>query len=211
MIEEGKRDALLAAVLPGVPFDGWSRQALRDGARSLGLSEAEAADLFPRGAVDMVAWFSTWADREMLRRVSSMPLDTMKVRERITAAVETRQAVLEPHKEAVRRALSLLALPQHAGLGLKLLYDTVDCMWHAAGDTATDWNFYTKRALLAGIYSATVLYWLDDRSTDSADTKGFFQRRLSEVMSIPRVTGRLREVAGRLPNPLRFFRLAERR
>ena len=211
MVEEGKRDELLLAVLPGVPFDGWSGQALRDGARSLGMSEAEAEDLFPRGAGDLVAWFSTWADREMLRRTALLPIETMKVRDRITAAFEARQEAIEPHKEAVRRAASVLALPQNAPLGLKLLYDTVDCMWHAAGDTATDWNFYTKRGLLAGIYSATMLYWLDDRSPGSTETRAFFQRRLADVMSIPRVTGKMGELLDRLPNPFRFFRVAQRR
>jgi ubiquinone biosynthesis protein COQ9 len=107
--------------------------------------------------------------------------------------------------------LSVLALPQNTALGLKLLYETVDCMWHAAGDTATDWNFYTKRGLLAGVYSATVLYWLDDRSPGSTETRAFFQRRLADVMSIPRVTKRLGEALDRLPNPFRFFRLAQRR
>src|SRR4051794_38668947 len=187
MIEEGKRDALLEAVLPGVPFDGWSMQALRVGARAMGLTEAQALDLFPRGAIDLVAWFSTWADREMLRRLADKPMEAMKVRDRIATAVETRQAVLDPHKEAVRRAFSLLALPQNAPLALQLLYRTVDCAWHAAGDTATDWNFYTKRCLLAGVYSATLLYWLDDRSPGSVETRGFLERRLKEVMAIPRV------------------------
>jgi ubiquinone biosynthesis protein COQ9 len=211
MIEEGKRDALLVATLPNVPFDGWSWSALREGARTLGISDAEACDLFPRGAVDMVAWFSTWADREMLRLLSSENLEAMKVRQRITAAVEARLTVLDTHKEAVRRGLAVLALPQNAPLGAKLVYRTVDAMWYAAGDTATDWNFYTKRALLAGVFSATTLYWLEDRSPGHVDTSAFLQRRLGEVMSIPRVTAKLRDLADRLPNPLRFFRLAQRR
>jgi ubiquinone biosynthesis protein COQ9 len=211
MIEEGKRDRLLVAVLPGVPFDGWSSQALRDGARGAGMSEAEARDLFPRGTIDMVAWFSTWADREMMRRMAAQPIEAMKVRDRVTAAIAERQAVLEPHKEAVRRALSVLAMPQNAALAAQLLYRTVDCMWHAAGDASTDWNFYTKRALLAAVYSSSVLYWLDDRSPGSEETRAFVQRRLSDVMAIPRVTAKLGEALDWLPNPFRFFRLAQRR
>jgi ubiquinone biosynthesis protein COQ9 len=211
MIEEGKRDALLIAALPNVPFDGWSLASLRAGARALGLADAAAAELFPKGAIGMVAWFSHWADREMLRSIEGESLELQKVRQRIAAAVDARLALLEPHKEAVRRSLSLLALPHHAPLALKLLYDTVDAMWYAAGDTATDWNFYTKRALLAGVVAATTLYWLEVRSAGSAETRAFLERRLGEVMSIPRVTQRLRDVADRLPNPLRFFALARRR
>jgi ubiquinone biosynthesis protein COQ9 len=209
--DQARKDALLEAILPDVPFDGWSMNALRAGARSLGLGEAEALSLFPGGSADLVAWFSDWADRRMLAAISPLPLDAMKVRERIATAVRARLRVLEPHREAVRRALSVLAMPQNAALGLRLLYNTVDSIWYAAGDTSTDWNFYSKRGLLAAVYGSTTLYWLDDRSLGSVDTDGFLDRRLGDVMSIPRVTGRLREVADRFPNPLRFLSLARRR
>jgi ubiquinone biosynthesis protein COQ9 len=110
----------------------------------------------------------------------------------------------------VRRALTVLALPHNVPLSLKLLYETVDQMWYAAGDTATDFNFYTKRGLLAGVYAATTLYWLDDRSPDAADTHAFLDRRLADVMAIPRYGARLREGLERLPNPLRLLRPARR-
>ncbi len=122
-----------------------------------------------------------------------------------------RLAVLDPHREAVRRALALLTLPHNLPLSLKLLYDTVDAMWYAAGDTATDFNFYTKRGLLAGVYAATTLYWLDDRSPGAADTHAFLDRRLGDVMAIPRYGARLRESLARLPNPLRLLHPARRR
>ncbi|MBV8652016.1 MAG: COQ9 family protein, partial [Alphaproteobacteria bacterium] len=160
------KDELLLAVLPNVPFDGWSIAALRGAARSLGMSEAEAIELYPH-TVALVEGFSHWADREMIARIEGLDFEAMKVRERVAAAVRARLAVLEPHREAARRGLAVLALPQNAPLGLRLLYDTVDAIWYAAGDTATDFNFYTKRALLAGVYGATMLYWLDDRSADS--------------------------------------------
>jgi ubiquinone biosynthesis protein COQ9 len=209
--DQPRKDALLEALLPDVPFDGWSLAALRAGARSLGLGEAEAVALFPGGTADLVAWFSDWADRRMLAAISPLALDEMKVPQRIATAVGARFQVLEPHREAVRRALALLALPFNAPLGLRLLYNTVDAVWYAAGDASTDWNFYTKRGLLAGIYAATTLYWLEDRSPGGEATLAFLDRRLADVQVIPRATERLRAAADRLPNPFRFFTLARRR
>jgi ubiquinone biosynthesis protein COQ9 len=205
------KDRLLLALLPNVPFDGWSIAALRAGARGIGLGEAEAMALFPGGSAAMVGWFSRWADREMLARLAGADFVALKVRARVAAGLRARLAVLEPHREATRRGLAVLAQPQNAALGLRLLYDTVDAIWYAAGDTATDWNFYTKRALLAGVTGATMLYWLDDRSPGGVDTDGFLDRRLAGVMALPKIGARLRNVADRLPNPFRFLRAAQRR
>ena len=210
MDDSARRDTLLMAVLRDVPFDGWSGGVIAAAGGRLGIDAAEAATLFPAGARDAVAAFSRWADRAMLAALAERDLTAMKVRERIAAAVRARLAALEPHREAVRRALTVLAMPQNAPLGLRLLYETVDQMWYAAGDTATDFNFYTKRGLLAGVYAATTLYWLDDRSPDAADTHAFLERRLADVMAIPRYGARLREGLDRLPNPLRLLRPARR-
>ncbi|MBV9521308.1 MAG: COQ9 family protein [Alphaproteobacteria bacterium] len=205
------KDRLLLAVLPNVAFDGWSIAALRAGARNLALDEAEAIALFPRGGIELVAWFSRWADRAMLAAVAGAEFEALKIRERIAAAIRARLAALEPHREASRRALALLALPQNMPLGLRLLYDTVDAAWYAAGDTATDFNFYTKRALLAGVYGATLLYWLDDRSPGSIETHAFLDRRIADAMAVPKLTQRLREALDRLPNPARLWQAAQRR
>ena len=211
MDDSAARDALLLALLRDVPFDGWSGGVIVAAGGRLGLDAAEVATLFPGGGRDAVVAFSRWADREMLTALTGQDLPAMKVRDRIAAAVRARLAVLDPHREAVRRALSLLALPHSVPLSLKLLYDTVDAMWYAAGDTATDFNFYTKRGLLAGVYAATTLYWLDDRSPGAADTHAFLDRRLGDVMAIPKYGARLRESLERLPNPWRLLRPARRR
>ena len=110
----------------------------------------------------------------------------MRTAERVADGVRTRLAILLPHREAVRRSLALLAMPQNLALAARLLYDTVDTIWHAAGDRATDFNFYTKRGLLAGVYAATTLYWLDDRSAGTAASDEFLARRLAEVTAIPK-------------------------
>jgi ubiquinone biosynthesis protein COQ9 len=205
------KDALLLATLQDVPFDGWSIAAMRAGARAAGMNEAAALALFPRGPVEMVEWFSGWADRAMLERLASAALADMKVRDRVAEGVRARLAALGPHREAARRALAVLAQPQNAPLAVKLVYRTVDAIWYAAGDTATDFNFYTKRALLAAVYGATMLCWLEDRSPDGADTEAFLARRLDDVMALPKLAERLRAATDRLPNPFRFLRAAGRR
>lgn len=205
-LAERRREALIEAMLPEIAFDGWSRTALRAAARRLGVPAGEALALFPRGAADLVAGFSRWADRRMLDRLEALPLDPLRVPERIALAIGARLEIVEPWREAVRRALSVLALPQHAPLALRLVYQTVDGIWYAAGDAATDFSFYTKRMTLAAIYGATVLRWLDDRSEGFAETRAFLDRRLAGMARIGRARRDLETLAGQLPNPFRLLR-----
>lgn len=181
---EALRQELLTAVLPHVGFDGWSEAALRAAAKDLDVDPALAANAFPGGGAELVAAYSAEIDRRTLEALESLPLDEMKVREKIFAGVMTRLELLEPDKEAARRALTFLALPFNAPLAAKLLYRTVDALWYAAGDRATDYNFYSKRALLAGVYSSTLLFWLNDSSEDHAATRAFLERRITEVLKI---------------------------
>jgi ubiquinone biosynthesis protein COQ9 len=204
-LAEAQRAALIEAMLPDVAFDGWSRAALRAGARRIGIPAGEALALFPGGGADFVAEFSRWADDTMLDRLEAVPLEAAHVSERIARAIDIRLEILGPWREAVRRALALLVLPQHAPLGLRLVYETVDAMWYAAGDAATNFSFYTKRASLAAIWAAAVLYWLEDSSEDFADTRAFIARRLAGLARIGRVRRGFATAASLLPNPLRLF------
>jgi len=205
-LAESQREALIEAMLPDVPFDGWSRAALRAAARRIGLPPAEALALFPSGPADFAASFSRWADRHMLDRLERLPLEQLRVHERAALAVNTRLEIVEPWREAVRRALTILSLPQNTPLAMRLLYETVDGIWYAAGDSATDFSFYTKRATLAGVYAATLLYWLEDHSPGSADTRAFLDRRLADVGRLGQARQRAQTAVDRLPNPLRLLR-----
>ena len=211
MDQQQAKDRLLLAMLPDVVFDGWSLTALRAGARALGMPESEALGCFQGRAAPMVEWFADWADRRMLVEYPDRVTEGMRTQGRVVAAVMARFTVLGPHREAERRALAVLAMPQNGLLALRILYRTVDVIWYAVGDTATDFNFYSKRALLAAAYAATVLYWLEDNSPGYADTRAFLERRLGEIMSIPQTATRMREVLDRLPNPFRGFQALERR
>jgi ubiquinone biosynthesis protein COQ9 len=207
------REAVVAAALPHIPFDGWTRRALAAGARAAGMAEAEADRLFPRGPVEAIEVYSTMADRAMVEAVAALD-PAAKVREKIAFGLRARLDFTAPHKEAVRRATTVLALPQNAPTGMRLLYRTVDQLWYAAGDTATDFNFYTKRAILAAIASATFLYWFNDRSIDHANTLAFLDRRLDDHGRLHSSMERLKSRLEGLPNPFLFaerFRADRRR
>ena len=178
------RQELLAAALPHVPFDGWTAKALKAGAADIGSSPVEAERHFPRGGADLIEQFSQAADRVMLERLEALDLDGMKIRERVATAVRFRLEAVEDHREAVRAGLSFFALPQNAALGLTCLYRTVDAIWHGIGDRSTDYNFYSKRLLLSGVYSSTLLYWLNDSSDEKAASWAFLERRIGEVLKV---------------------------
>ena len=202
------RDRLIAAALAHVPFDGWTGRALRAGAADLGLDPALAANAFPGGPAELLEAFSADIDRRMLAALEARDLKAMKHRHRVATAVRARLELLAPQREAVRRGLSFLTLPRNAALGAKCLYRSVDAIWHAAGDTSTDYNFYTKRLLLAGVYSATLLFWLNDESEGFAETWAFLDRRLAEVVRIGGGLGRV--LGGLLDLPDRILRARPR-
>lgn len=200
------RDRILDAALRHVPFDGWTDKALLLGAKDAGYAPSMVLDVFPGGVPDALDYAARRADREMLEALEAMDLASLRVRDRIAAAIRARLELSAPHREAIQRALAVLALPQNLPLAARSLWRTVDAIWYAAGDAATDFNFYTKRGLLAGVYSATLVYWLNDHSPESADSWSFLDRRLDEVLSVPRTLGALRKRFEALPSPFRLFR-----
>lgn len=188
---QAERDQVVRAALAHVPFDGWGRRTLRQALDDAGLAQADGDRLFPGGAVDLVDHFNDLADRMMVEAIGAVD-PTLKLRGRVAEAVRLRIAPWTDDRESVRRAVALLALPQNALIGARITYRTVDALWRAVGDTSTALDFYTKRATLAGVYGATVLYWLDDPSDGAAETWGFLERRLDNVMRLPRLTAALR-------------------
>ena len=205
--KRAERDAVIRAALPHVPFDGWTEKTLARACDDVGLAGA-CLRLFPAGPRDAVAHFMDLADRQMLEDLAAYDLPAMKVRERIATAVRIRLERWTPYREAVRRALTLMPLPPFAGTALRGWYRTVDTIWRAAGDRSTDFNFYTKRALLAGVYAATLLFWLDDRSQGCAATWSFLDRRIADAMQIPQLKARIADAFKLLPNPRRMMEMA---
>ncbi len=192
---DSERRRLMEAILPHVAFDGWTHQAMAAGFADAGREAWEIQRYFPGGPADVLTVFSAEADRKMLEALGKLDLDTLRVRDRVAQGVRLRLEAIEGHKEAVRRGLAFFALPGNAPRGLRCLHRTVDLIWYAAGDRATDYNYYTKRMLLAGVFSSTVVFWLNDRSEDHAASWAFLDRRIDDVM---KVGGRLGKTVGRL-------------
>jgi ubiquinone biosynthesis protein COQ9 len=197
---------LLAAALPGdAAFDGWNAKALAGAAARIGADPAVAALVFAGGPVDMIdAWFASVDDSMRL----ALPVDvlaSMKIRERITALVEARLVILAPHREALRRAQSILANPRHSPRALRLGWRAADVMWRQAGDTATDYNHYTKRAILGSVYAATLTVFVNDESDDYGDTRAFLARRIDGIMRFEKAKARFTKGNDRRFSMTRFF------
>lgn len=183
--------AHLAAALPSdAAFDGWTMTALDATAARLGVDADVARLAFPEGAGQMIAAWFAHIDAAMLAALPPETLATMKIRDRITALVEARLAVLAPHREALRRAQTWLANPLHTKQAARLGWRAADAMWRAAGDQSVDYNHYTKRAILGSVYTATLLVFVNDDSEDWAETRGFLARRIENVMQFEKAKAR---------------------
>ena len=183
---------LLDAALLHVPFDGWSEATFKAAVSDTGLSPTVARAVCPRGALDLAVAFHKRGDAAMVAAVKAADFSQMKFRDKVAAAVRFRlEAVTD--KEAVRRGATLFALPIHAVEGARLVWGTADDIWEVLGDSSDDINWYTKRATLSGVYSATMLYWLGDDSPGHMATWAFLDRRIDEVMQIEKIKARVRQ------------------
>jgi ubiquinone biosynthesis protein COQ9 len=201
------RAALAPLVARAAAFDGWSRAAVTEAARDAGVDPDIAALAFPGGAADMIDGWFAHIDAAMLAALPPEKLNAMKVRERITALVEARLALLAPDRESLRRAQSVLVLPQNAPRALRLGWRAADVMWRAAGDTASDFNHYSKRTILASLYAATLALFVNDDSVDYAETRAFLARRIDNVMQFEKWKARR---SGAREHRFSFTRLAGR-
>lgn len=202
-------DELRIALGPLIPahaaFDGWSDEALAMAARELDIPAARARLAFPGGAVQMIdSWFDS-VDVAMLDAFPPERIAAMKIRERIRELVLFRLTRMLPHREALRRAFAVLAQPQNVSAAARLAWRAADRMWRVAGDKTTDFNYYSKRAILTGVYTSTALVFIDDNSEDLADTRAFLGRRIDDVMNFEKVKASWRGGRERLPSLSRFL------
>jgi ubiquinone biosynthesis protein COQ9 len=162
-------------------FDGWRREAVATAARELGANPDVAAYAFPGGAMDMIAAWIAHVDADMARALPVEAVAAMPVHKRIRRLLQFRLEAIAGQEEALRRALAIMAMPQNTARALRLGWNSADTMWRLAGDTAADYNHYTKRAILAGVYAATLAVFVDDKSEGKADTLAFLDRRLASI------------------------------
>jgi ubiquinone biosynthesis protein COQ9 len=199
------RARLAPAIAANAAFDGWRDEARDMAAEAEGIDPDLARLAFAGGPVAMIdAWFAD-IDRRMAAALPPEILAAAKVRERITRLVEARLAALAPEREALRRALAVLALPQNIAAATRLGWRGADVMWRLAGDTATDYNHYTKRILLAGVYAATVAVFLDDESDGHVDTRAFLARRIDGIMRFEKLKAQTLRRAEHRPSLSRFI------
>jgi ubiquinone biosynthesis protein COQ9 len=176
------RRRLALAVGENAVFDGWTPQAVDSTAAQLGVGPVQARLAMPKAQPGMIDLYIQEVDRALEAYFTPERLSGLKIREKIRGLVWRRLEIMGPAREAVRRALAVLAMPQNLPLALKISWRTADQMWRIAGDTSTDFNHYTKRMTLGAVYGSTLLVWLDDQSEGWADTAAFLDRRIDDVM-----------------------------
>ena len=184
------RLALAPEIARAAVFDGWTDDALRQAAAHGGVDPAVARLAFPGGAMDMIAAWIDGTDAKMQAAFGDGALTGLKIRERIRALLQFRLDAITGHEEALRRALAIQAMPQNLARTMRIGWHSADLMWRLAGDTATDYNHYTKRAILMGIYSATLALWVEDESEGKAETRAFLDRRIEGVMQFEKTKAR---------------------
>ena len=189
-----------AALAPGLAahagFDGWGEAAVDAAAAEVGVDRAIARLALAGGAVDRIdAWFDS-LDRRTVAAFPPERLEPMRVAARIGAFVEYRLDLMAADREGLRRALGVLARPGNLRAAARLGWRTADRLWRLAGDRATDWNHYSKRAILMGVYASTIAVFLDDQSEGQVDTRAFLGRRLADV-------GRFEKLKAQLGGPNR--------
>lgn len=199
------RDALAPLLPAHAAIDGWTPAALAEAAAELGVPADRAALAFPEGAVDMIdAWFGA-IDAAMVAALSPETLAAMKIRDRITALILARIEAAAPYREALRRAVAVLALPRNAVRATRFGWRAADAMWRLAGDTATDFAHYSKRLTLSAVYAATILAFLDDESEGHAETRAFLDRRIAGVMRFEKWKAGVKPDTDRMFSPVRFL------
>lgn len=188
------RELILSRMLARAPFDGWTSRTLADAAHEAGMGKAEMAAAFPGGVSDILRYWSDQSDADMLDAMKAPAFARLRIREKVAFAVRARLDALRPHKEAARRAAATLALPIYAALGAKLAWKTADAIWRGLGDKSTDFNFYSKRGILTGVWTSTFACWLADDTENEAPTKAFLDARIENVMQIEKAKAEFRKL-----------------
>ena len=182
-------DRLLDAAIIHVPFDGWSQAALEAAVTDTGIEPALARALYPRGGVDLALAYHRRGDAEMLAGLTARAGEDLRLRDRVALAVRLRLEAADP--ELARRASALFALPPYAPDGMRAVWSTADAIWTALGDASEDGNWYSKRMILTGVYSSTMLYWLGDQSPGHQASWDFLERRIDEVMQFEKLKAKV--------------------
>ncbi len=190
-LDEAKQRIIKAADMH-IPFDGLSEEALRAAASDAGVPEDLVRAAFPKGAVDLGVEMHMAGDRELAERMATEDMSALRYSEKVARGIMIRLEIAGRGKESVRKAASFFALPLHAAAGSKCIWNTADTIWTSLGDTSDDLNWYSKRTILSGVYSASFLYWLGDDTPDMSMTKAFVDRRIENVMQFEKTKAQIK-------------------
>jgi len=195
---ERLRRQLALAVGENAVFDGWTRAAVDSAAGQLGIDPVQARLAMPKSQAGMIDVYIQEVDRALEAYFTPERLSGLKIRDKIRTLIWRRLEIMGPAREAVRRALAILAMPQNLPLALRIWWRTADLMWRIAGDSSTDFNHYTKRMTLGAIYGSTLMVWLDDQSEGWIETGAFLDRRIDDVMRFEKFKAEWRGSSERL-------------
>jgi ubiquinone biosynthesis protein COQ9 len=199
------RRRLALAVGENAVFDGWTGAAVDSAAGQLGIDPVQARLAMPKGQAGLIDLYIQEVDRALQAAFTPKRLASMKVREKIRSLIWQRLEIMGPAREAIRRALAILAMPQNLPLAVRISWRSADVMWRIAGDTSTDFNHYTKRMTLGAVYGSTLLVWLDDRTEGWSETSAFLDRRIDDVMRIEKLKAEWRGSSGSRLSLSRFL------
>ena len=207
-MDQALKEKFINAVASHAIFRGWSNDSLKEACIDLDLEFRTLETLFPRGVLDVAVAFHRMGDRDMIKALESEDLSNLKMREKISFALKCRLNVIEGDKESVRLCMSFFALPQNFLDGSKLIWGTADKIWNVLGDDSEDYNFYTKRAILSGVYSSVILFWLGDDSEGNTSTWEFLDRRIQNIMQFENLKARIKKKSSTyevLKGPIKLF------
>ncbi len=194
MSQSTEGDQTLNEILPDIMFDGWKPQTIIESAERQDISQDKLRQFFPNLVSDMIVHFSNWADREMITVLEKENMSDMRIRDQVALGVKTRLQILEPYKPVMAEAMKHMMRPDRSCKMAKAVWHTADAIWLAAGDTATDYNKYSKRSLLSGVITSTSLYWLNDTSDAHEKTWAFLERRINNVLKLGKGIGKTRSL-----------------
>lgn len=196
------RRKILAAALSSIPFDGWTQKTLNHAVTEIGLPIGASELYFPGGAAELLMFWSEEGDRKALEKIEARGnMDNLRIREKITECVWIRLSEMQGEEQVARRAMSRLALPDVLGQGAKQIWTSADMIWRAVGDTSTDGNFYSKRTILSGVISTSILSWLADNSEDKSNARAFLEARIENVMQFEKAKFSWRKQQEKMPKP----------
>ena len=195
------RDAILKAALKIAPFEGWTNLTLKRAVRNAGYPDGSGELYFEDGVADLLNHWSDALNAKTEKKIKQLDIENLKIRERVTQGVLIRLQAIDHHEEAARRASSRLILPDLAATGVRQIWNAADIIWRAIGDTSTDANYYSKRAILSSVIGATLPVWLSDQSDDKATARAFLNARIENVMEFEKLKWRVKGLTKNMPEP----------